>query len=566
MIVMVSGQLSSFGRQVRGMMLARDPAVLGDAELVERFVASQDAAAFEALVRRHGPMVLGVCRRVLNDPNDAEDAFQATFVVLLRRIGSLERPQLLANWLYGVAGRTAREARNRLGRRRAREQQAMDLPDNRPADADHWADARPVLDEELERLPEKYRVPVVLCDLQSRSRKQAAEQMGLPEGTVSSRLARARDILRRRLTRRGLSLSTASLAALLAAESTAHALPPALARGTIDAILASAAAPAAAGALSAPVVALSEGVLEAMFATKLKLTTALVLSVALLGVGAGLFTHQVLASAEAQGFLAADQEKPGDKPKAQKPNGDKPDPEKPNRDKPAGEKPNGDKPGAEKPNRDKPGAEKPNGDKPGAEKPNRDKPGAEKPNGDKPRPEKNVGDGVKPLKIPGAQSPTVRGTIKAVDVTKGTITVAAGEGGGEHTVVLPQTVRIFLLAKKDAAIGDLKPGTAVMIQLTADQKSVVAIKEIATDAGRKEGGEGGARPIKGRVAIGIVKEVSAKTVTLTVRGEGRDIDQTFDLGPLRADALKPGERVILQLTADRKAATGVVPFQGEGDK
>ena len=549
---MVSGQLSSFGRQIRGMMLADDVAGLSDADLVGRFVATHDAAAFEALVRRHGPMVLGVCRRMLADLNDAEDAFQAVFVVLLRRIDSIDRPQLLANWLYGVAGRTARELRTRQGRRRGREQQAMDVPDTRPTDGDHWADVRPVLDEELERLPEKYRVPVVLCDLQSRSRKQAAEQMGLPEGTVSSRLARAREILRRRLTHRGLTLSAAGLAALLSAEGASAALPPTLARATVDAILASAAGTATAGALSAPVVALSEGVLEAMFVTKLKLTTALVLTVAMLGAGAGIFTHHALASAEAQGFLAADQEKP----KADKP-GDKPNAEKP------GDKPKGDKPG-DKPNADKPG-DKPKGDKPG-EKPNGDKPGVEKPNGDKPNPEKKIGDGA-PRKPAEGAAPLVRGTIKAVDAEKGVITVAAGEGGGEHTVVLPQNVRITLLAKQEAAIGDLKPGTAVMIQLTADQKGVVAVKEVQRDGGPKEGGDGGApRPFKGKVAVGVVKEVSGKTVTLTVRGEGRDIDQTFELGGAKVEDLKPGSRVVLQLTPDRKTATGVSPVKADGEK
>src|SRR5262245_19690150 len=140
-----------------------------DADLLDRFVHTRDEEAFTALLRRHGPAVLGVCRRVLSDPADAEDAFQATFLVLLRKAGSIGRPASLAGWLYGVAYRTALEARSRAARRRAKERQAVPPPPGETTPQVVWADLRPVLDEEVSRLPQKYRVAFVLCHVQGRT-------------------------------------------------------------------------------------------------------------------------------------------------------------------------------------------------------------------------------------------------------------------------------------------------------------------------------------------------------------------------------------------------------------
>jgi RNA polymerase sigma factor (sigma-70 family) len=178
-----------------------------DEQLLARFVRGREEPAFGALVRRHGPMVFGVCRRLLGHWQDAEDACQATFLVLARHAGSIRKPGSLASWLYGVAVRVANKARSAALRRRQEEQQAPGrIADSALPDA-AWRELRAILDEELIRLPERYRAPLVLCYLEGTTNEAAARQLGCTKGTVSSRLARARDLLRRRLTRRGLALS-----------------------------------------------------------------------------------------------------------------------------------------------------------------------------------------------------------------------------------------------------------------------------------------------------------------------------------------------------------------------
>src|SRR5437879_3635968 len=189
-------------------------AVLTDAQLLACYLERRDEAAFAAIVRRHGPLVMGVCRRILGNCHDADDAFQATFLVLIRKAASISQRELLANWLYGVAQITARKARATAARIRTRERQVADLPEpatSQPASC--WAELVPLLDHELGRLPDVYRVPIILCDLQGKSRKEAAGQLDCPEGTVSSRLARGRKLLARRLARRRMAISAGCLAA-----------------------------------------------------------------------------------------------------------------------------------------------------------------------------------------------------------------------------------------------------------------------------------------------------------------------------------------------------------------
>src|SRR5436305_1502875 len=162
--------MAVLGAVISGLRRSLDREV-PDGELVDGFVARRDGAAFEALVRRHGPMVLGVCRRVLGHAHDAEDAFQATFLVLVRKAASVRPREQLANWLYGVAYHTALKARAAAARRRAREKRAGAMSRRTTLPEDRWSDLQPVLDEELARLPDKYRVPVVLCDLEGKTRK-----------------------------------------------------------------------------------------------------------------------------------------------------------------------------------------------------------------------------------------------------------------------------------------------------------------------------------------------------------------------------------------------------------
>jgi RNA polymerase sigma factor (sigma-70 family) len=263
-------------KQLDGLFRFGASGQLGDDELLGRFVAGcRDEAAedaFAALVERHGPMVLGVCRRVLGDRHAAEDAFQATFLVLARKAGAIARREQLANWLHGVASRTALDARARADRGRAREQRAFATAagETRPDDGPERGELRAILDEELARLPASYRGAVVLCELDGLSRRAAARQLGIPEGTLSSRLARAKDLLRHRLTRRGLVPSVVALEAALAHEARALILPPSLASSTIQAAARVAAGASLAEVVSTSVVTLTHGALHTMLLAKVK--------------------------------------------------------------------------------------------------------------------------------------------------------------------------------------------------------------------------------------------------------------------------------------------------------
>jgi RNA polymerase sigma factor (sigma-70 family) len=176
---------------------------LSDRELLKRFAQRHEEGAFAALVRRHGPMVLSVCRRVLRNGHDAEDAFQATFLVMIEKAQRLRRPELLANWLYGVAYRTALHARQRAARRSEREREAVAMSSDPAGDPSvESRELRRVLDEELLRLPDKYRAPLVLCYLEGKTNEEAARQLGWPSGSMSYRLARGRELLRERLQTR----------------------------------------------------------------------------------------------------------------------------------------------------------------------------------------------------------------------------------------------------------------------------------------------------------------------------------------------------------------------------
>jgi RNA polymerase sigma factor (sigma-70 family) len=224
--------------------------------LLERFAAQRDPEAFRVLVERHGPLVLGVCRRWLFEPHDVEDAFQATFLVLVRRAGTLRDRDRLGPWLHGVAYRIARRTRAHAARRQAREEPWVDRPGAAPlSDADR-RELRAVLDEEIDRLPEKYRGPVVLCYLEGQSCEETARRLGCPVGTVKVRLHRARERLRDRLVRRGLAPAAGLAAVDRAAEAATAAVPELLAETTIRA--------ATTGAFPASAAALAQGVLTTM--------------------------------------------------------------------------------------------------------------------------------------------------------------------------------------------------------------------------------------------------------------------------------------------------------------
>jgi RNA polymerase sigma factor (sigma-70 family) len=279
-------EMNGLLRHLRRTAFRHDGGGLTDGQLLDGFLRARQAAAFEELVRRHGPMVLGVCRRVLVNLHDAEDAFQATFLILVRKASSIVARETVGNWLYGVAYRTAQKARAAAALRRAKERQ-MAKPE--AIEEDVWRDLRPLLDQELSRLPDKYREPVVLCDLEGHTRKAAARRLGCPEGTLSVRLSRARVMLAKRLARHGLALSGGAVAAALSHNTASACVPAPLLSSTVQAATLVAAGHAAAGAVSAPVAALMEGVLETMFRTKVKVIAAVALTLGMIGVGFGIY-------------------------------------------------------------------------------------------------------------------------------------------------------------------------------------------------------------------------------------------------------------------------------------
>ena len=295
---MATGPMSELVQRLRLAGVPPGGAELTDGQLLERYVGRHDEVALATLVRRHGPMVWGVCRRVLRNDHDAEDVFQATFLVLVRKAASIAQRELLANWLYGVAYQTALKARATAARRGTRERQVTAMPEPATVQRDLWNDVKPLLDQELNHLPDKYRAVIVLCDLEGKTRKEAARQLGCPEGTVAGRLARARVLLAKRLSRHGLTLSGASLAALLSSGAAAVDVPAAVLTSTIKvASLGATGQAAAAAVISARVASLTEGMVRAMLATKLKALTAMVLVVALLGGGGILVTARMMEEA-----------------------------------------------------------------------------------------------------------------------------------------------------------------------------------------------------------------------------------------------------------------------------
>ena len=267
-----------------------------DGQLLDRYVSQRDEAAFELLLWRHGTMVLNVCRRVLNDQHDAEDAFQATFLAFVRKARSIVRREAVAGWLYRVAFRVALEARNKAGKTRGLELSGVEDSAVGPAQEADWREVRPILDEELNRLPERFRLPLVLCYLEGKTNEEAARQLGCPPGTIFSRLARGREMLRHRLTRRGLVLSMAGITILLTQNAASVTASTLLIAPTLKAALLFASARIAAGTASARVIELAEGVLRAMYLTKLKVVTALFLVFGMLFAG-GIVTHHALEAA-----------------------------------------------------------------------------------------------------------------------------------------------------------------------------------------------------------------------------------------------------------------------------
>jgi RNA polymerase sigma factor (sigma-70 family) len=296
---MANGRRGSVLKSIETLFQVGAVGAMADAELLELFLTRQEAAeaAFEALVRRHGPMVFGVCRGVLPDPNDAEDAFQATFLVLARRASSIRLKGSIGGWLHGVARRVAMRAKVDAIRRRLHENQAAERHPRRETTGDALPDLARILHEELGRLPEKYRAPVLLCDAEGLTHESAAQRLGWPVGTVSGRLSRAHGLLRDRLKRRGVEPGAIAVGAVAVPSS----LIGATARAAIQ-FAAKGGVRGAAGAVPAGAIALAEGVLKMMSITRTIVAGAIVMA------GVGLTTTGV-------GVLAVRGQGAGEKPK-----------------------------------------------------------------------------------------------------------------------------------------------------------------------------------------------------------------------------------------------------------
>jgi RNA polymerase sigma factor (sigma-70 family) len=285
---MATKQASEFIQHVRRAMRLRDGSGLPDKQLLEDFIDHRDDSTMAVIVRRHGPLVWGVCRRILGNYHDAEDAFQATFLVLVRKAASIASRELLANWLFGVARQTALKARAMVAKRKGRERQMTEMPEPAATEQDIWRDLEPVLDQELSRLPDKYRSAILLCDMQGKTRKEVAQLLGCPEGTVASRLATARRMLAKRLAQRGVALSGGALASVVTKNVASAGVPTSVVSSTIKATTSFAAGRGAAtGTISVKVAALTEGVLKAMLFNKLKTGSAVLLVIVLVGIGSG---------------------------------------------------------------------------------------------------------------------------------------------------------------------------------------------------------------------------------------------------------------------------------------
>jgi RNA polymerase sigma factor (sigma-70 family) len=299
-------------RMMAGLSKARE---LNDRHLLEQF-AGGDEMAFTALVDRYGGLVMAVCQRVLQHRQDAEDAFQATFMVLARKAGKIAWKESVANWLHGVACRISFQIRREKSRRQSREKAAKELAVAGPDPA--WSELKPVLDEELARLPARYRIPLILCCLDGKSRDEAAAQLGWSTGSLKGRLERGREMLRSRLARRGLTLSAALAATLASAAGAKAAVPLTLGLETVRAGMAMLAGQSA-GIVSTQALTLAQGAMHAMFMTKLKFAAAVVLTVVTLGLGTGYVTHQVIAGAAPGSHAGAWERGLGNQPKGRRP-------------------------------------------------------------------------------------------------------------------------------------------------------------------------------------------------------------------------------------------------------
>jgi RNA polymerase sigma factor (sigma-70 family) len=294
---MVTHQLGLVLQHLRKTIRRQAEGALADGALLERFISQRDEAAFEVLVWRHGPLLLSLCQRLIQNSHDAEDVLQATFLTLVKKAGSIGKRAALGSWLYKVAYRMAVRTRNSTRKSTASAAPVEELPAAPAGDSCH--ELRLLLDPAIAGLPERYRTAVVLCYLQGKTHKEIAEELSCPLGTISTRLARARQMLRKYLARRGVVLPSVMLGAMLAQHAVSAAVGPPLVFATVKAAASVAAGQALAGAVTARVAALTEGMLKAMFLTKAKVLAALLLAFSLVCAGGAVLLQGAAAEAPA---------------------------------------------------------------------------------------------------------------------------------------------------------------------------------------------------------------------------------------------------------------------------
>jgi RNA polymerase sigma factor (sigma-70 family) len=304
---MAMAQMNRLVRRLKRVALIDERACLSDGDLLTRFVVHKDSDAFEALVRKHGPVVLAVCRQVLGNVHDAEDAFQATFLVLLHKANSLANPELVGSWLYGAAYFIAKNAQVSTRRRRTHEERARRMAPLATTESTMTAAELQPLLEELARLPERFRTPLALCELQGKSRAQAAKLLGCRAGTLSSRLARGRALLRTRLAKRGFQLSIGVLAMATTRQTLRASLSPTLTATTMRTIAACMAGDVALAAKTAgQALAIAKAVLNGLAGSKLH-SWVMCLAGLLALSGTAVLVHGSLISAPAEATAPAEQ-------------------------------------------------------------------------------------------------------------------------------------------------------------------------------------------------------------------------------------------------------------------
>jgi RNA polymerase sigma factor (sigma-70 family) len=264
----------TFLSQVRAAEVSRE--LRADGDLLTAYLQTRDEAALAALVHRHAPTVWGVCRRILRRQQDAEDAFQAAFLVLVQKAARISDRAAVGNWLYGLAHLTAVRVRANAMKTNRRERQGLAAADPPAPESKGDNELRDLIDAEVVALPDKYRAVVVLCDLEERPRSEVAERLGVPEGTVAGRLARAREMLAKRFARRGLVPPGGVLGMLAVESSVTASVPAAVVAGTVQAASIAATGHLVAGAASTQAVAVANAILKAMVLTKVKVAALVV--------------------------------------------------------------------------------------------------------------------------------------------------------------------------------------------------------------------------------------------------------------------------------------------------